>query len=352
MNALSDAIAASCPPERELNFEWPGTMIFNGGRIGGGRLGWPEACRENEMPDWLVFSAMITAAWIGLGDPGTRPAATALEEEGFEADGPAVVESFARYLMLGIDTLSEQGFDPIAERYLARLAIRKAGERRGIAGNGDLLIHRPAGVERFRTSRGRFGSRLGSIRQPACRRFDMVLKLPRTIRLDPSDTLVFKEAAEPGEWAVTGSFLFWDMDVAALTGKARAAFRAGFISVRSFGFSTLVVVTEARPDERDDAVETLAQQLLARVGAPSLDAARAAAQEEVAFAASLCQHEVNTILAMHRTIEGGEIKEQFRALACARSRGGAAPTACMPMPAPSSSWKATTSQASGSISSA
>ena len=142
----------------------------------------------------------------------------------------------------------------------------------------------------------------------------MVLKLPRTIRLDPSDTLVFKEAAEPGEWAVTGSFLFWDMDVAALTGKARAAFRAGFISVRSFGFSTLVVVTEARPAERDDAVETLAQQLLARVGAPSLDAARAAAQEEVAFAASLCQHEVNTILAMHRTIEGGEIKEQFRAL--------------------------------------
>ena len=49
-------------------------------------------------------------------------------------------------------------------------------------------------------------------------------------------------------------------------------------------------------------------------GAPSLDAARAAAREEVAFAASLCQHEVNTILAMHRTIEGGEIKEQFRAL--------------------------------------
>ena len=169
MNALSDAIAASCPPERELNFEWPGTMIFNGGRIGGGRLGWPEACRENEMPDWLVFSAMITAAWIGLGDPGTRPAATALEEEGFEADGPAVVESFARYLMLGIDTLSEQGFDPIAERYLARLAIRKAGERRGIAGNGDLLIHRPAGVERFELAE--------ALREPAW--FDPATGMPK-----------------------------------------------------------------------------------------------------------------------------------------------------------------------------
>ena len=71
----------------------------------------------------------------------------------------------------------------------------------------------------------------------------MALKLPRTIRLDPSDDLVFEHAAEPGEWAVTGSFLFWDQDVAALTGKARAAFRAGFVGVNSLGFSTLVVVT-------------------------------------------------------------------------------------------------------------
>jgi hypothetical protein len=148
MVALSDAIAATCPPERELNFEWPGTLLFNGGRIGGGRLGWPDACPEDEVPDWLVFSAMVTAAWVGLGDPGTRPGATALDEEGFEADGPALVETFARYLMLGFDTLSAQGFDAIAARYLARLAIRKAGERRGIAGNGDLLIHRPGGLER------------------------------------------------------------------------------------------------------------------------------------------------------------------------------------------------------------
>jgi hypothetical protein len=142
----------------------------------------------------------------------------------------------------------------------------------------------------------------------------MALKLPRTIRLDPSDTLVFEHAAEPGEWAVTGSFLFWDQDVPALTGKARAAFRAGFVGVRSLGFSTLVVVTEATSEERDAAVESLAGHIVARLGAPTLDAARAAAREEIAFAASLCQHEVNTILAMHRSLERGEIKEQFRAL--------------------------------------
>ena len=71
------------------------------------------------------------------------------------------------------------------------------------------------------------------------------LKLPRTLRLDPSDSFVFARAAEPGEWAVTGSFLFWDRDPASLTGKDRVAFRSGFLGVRSFGFSTLVVVSEA-----------------------------------------------------------------------------------------------------------
>ena len=142
----------------------------------------------------------------------------------------------------------------------------------------------------------------------------MALKLPRTIRLDPSDTLVFERAAEPGEWAVTGSFLFWDEDVAVLTGKARAAFRAGFVGVKSLAFSTLVVVTEANPEERAAAVEALAAHIHKTFGAPNLDIARAAAAEEIEFASSLCQHEVNTILAMHRTLEGGQIKEQFRAL--------------------------------------
>jgi len=141
------------------------------------------------------------------------------------------------------------------------------------------------------------------------------MKLPRTIRLDPSDTLVFERAAEPGEWAVTGSFLFWDEDVPALVGKARAAFRAGFVGVRSLGFSTLVVVTEARPDERDAAIENLAGHILRSFGAPSRDAALAAAREEIDFAASLCQDEEGTLLAMHRTFEGGRIREQFRALA-------------------------------------
>jgi hypothetical protein len=142
----------------------------------------------------------------------------------------------------------------------------------------------------------------------------MALKLPRTIRLDPSDTFVFERAAEPGEWAVTGSFLFWEQDVASLIGKARAAFRAGFVGVSSLGFSTLVVVSEASAAEREEAIAALTAHIHEKLGAPSLEAARGVAREEVEFAASLCGHEVNTILAMHRRLEGGEIREQFRTL--------------------------------------
>jgi hypothetical protein len=36
------------------------------------------------------------------------------------------------------------------------------------------------------------------------------VKLLRTVRLDASDTFVFGAAAEPGEWAVSGAFVFWD----------------------------------------------------------------------------------------------------------------------------------------------
>lgn len=145
------------------------------------------------------------------------------------------------------------------------------------------------------------------------------MKLLRTIRLDPSDTFVFPAAAEPGEWAVTGSFLFWGRDPESFAGKERAAFRAGFVGVRSLGFSTLVVAQPVSPQERSAAVEALARQLVERLGAPDLETARAAAEEEITFASALAEYDEGTLVAMHRSVESGEIREQFRTLA-ARER--------------------------------
>jgi len=151
-----------------------------------------------------------------------------------------------------------------------------------------------------------------------------MLKLPRTIRLDPSDTFVFDRAADPGEWAVSGAFVFAGCnDPAALGQKQRVALRSGFLGIDSLGWSTLAVVTEATEADMQGAVKRLAAQLLAQFGAPDLRTARIAAEEEVAFAASLCDHSPQTLLAVQRSVDNGEMRERFRTLKPRQSAPGA-----------------------------
>jgi hypothetical protein len=138
-------------------------------------------------------------------------------------------------------------------------------------------------------------------------------KLLRTIRLDASDIFIFERAAAPSEWAVSGTFMFWDQDVSAFAGRDRQAFRAGFLGLGSFGWSTLAVVVEATPEEREAAVASLAAHLIAEHGAPDLAAARVAAEEEIAFAENLAQQPVQTLVGLNRSLNPqGEISEQFR----------------------------------------
>src|SRR5258705_3016239 len=141
MNAVADAIAAHCPPEREVNFNWPDTILFDGGLLGGARLGWPKDCAEDEVPGWLVFSVMLRAANLAHVEEVQAASGVALLSEGFEMiETDAIVESFSRHLMTGFDRWKEHGFEPIARDYLERLPKSKAGERRGIDRNGDLLV--------------------------------------------------------------------------------------------------------------------------------------------------------------------------------------------------------------------
>lgn len=146
------------------------------------------------------------------------------------------------------------------------------------------------------------------------------MKLLRTIRLDASDSFVFEKPAEPGEWAVSGAFAFAHCDPASLRGKARTAFRAGFLGLVSLGRSTLVQIVEASEKDRRAVVEMLAAQLVAHFGAPDLAAAHLAAEEETSFAASLCDHSPGVLVAVTRSHENGTIREIFRTL---RPRDGA-----------------------------
>ena len=142
----------------------------------------------------------------------------------------------------------------------------------------------------------------------------MSLKLPRTLRLDASDGLIFEPAAAPGEWAVSGGFEFWDEAPETMSGKRRQAFRGGFLGLGSFGWSTLVEVAEATPADRDGMLSALAARIRAHHGAPDEATARAAAAEEIAFAESLCDHPAGTVLALSRSHVDGETRESFRTL--------------------------------------
>jgi hypothetical protein len=149
------------------------------------------------------------------------------------------------------------------------------------------------------------------------------MRFPRTIRLDASDAHVFEPAAAPEEWAVSGAFAFADLAPEALTGKTAQAFARGFLGTRSFGWSTLVAVAEIAPAELDAVVEALARHFVERYGAPSLEAARPAARAEVAFASGLCEHRVNTLLAVERALGPDGIVERFRAIEPGRGRAHA-----------------------------
>lgn len=146
------------------------------------------------------------------------------------------------------------------------------------------------------------------------------VKLLRTIRLDPSDTFIFPVAATPGEWAISGAFVFAGEEPATLAGKQLAAFRSGFLGLPSLGWSTLAQVVDAAAKDRVAVIDLVAQCLLHRFGAPDLAAARKAAAAEVDFTASLCDHPADTLIAVHRSDEGGTIREAFRSL---RARPGA-----------------------------
>jgi biotin-(acetyl-CoA carboxylase) ligase len=146
MNAVGDAISSHCPPEREVSFDWPDAIRFDGGLLGGARLGWPQDCAEDEVPAWLVFGIMLRAADMAHIEEIHAASGVAMLSEGFEMiDTDAIIESFARHLMTAFDQWRERGFEATARDYLSRLAVGKAGKLRGVDVNGDLLVRAAAG---------------------------------------------------------------------------------------------------------------------------------------------------------------------------------------------------------------
>src|SRR5258705_11532583 len=140
MTALADALLVHAPPEKPITIDWPDALRVDGGLVGGGRLAWPKGADEDAVPDWLVFGGMIRTISM-TEEAGLYPLETALDQEGFEEHGAsALVESFARHLMVAIDAWEQDGFGALMEEYLSRLPPEE-GARRAVDENGDLMVH-------------------------------------------------------------------------------------------------------------------------------------------------------------------------------------------------------------------
>ncbi|MEM9249470.1 MAG: DUF6505 family protein [Pseudomonadota bacterium] len=140
-------------------------------------------------------------------------------------------------------------------------------------------------------------------------------KLARAIHLDESDRNVFFSPARTGEWAIAGGFEFSDWTGPELTGKARQAFSNGWLGLETFGRVTFVAVTRIEAQELAALETALARHFVDIYGAPSLEAARGVAAEELRHMVELCEeHDPNTLLAIHRDLTEAGVREQYRAI--------------------------------------
>lgn len=140
------------------------------------------------------------------------------------------------------------------------------------------------------------------------------MRFLRTIRLDDSDTQIYERAAEPGEWAVPGSFAFLELEPEQLTGKTLQAFKHGFLGTRTFGWSTLVEIAEISEDEYQGVVDRLAAHFMSDYGAPHIAAALPLAGDEADYAAAICEHDLYTLLAIERELGEEGIEESLKVI--------------------------------------
>ncbi|SNS27021.1 DUF6505 family protein [Tropicimonas sediminicola] len=139
------------------------------------------------------------------------------------------------------------------------------------------------------------------------------MNLARAIHFDESDQRVYAVPARTGEWCISGGFEFSDWTESDLSGKARQAFANGWFGLETSGRVTFVAVTQIEPAEMETLTDLLAQHFVTYYGAPSVEAARPVAAEEIAQMRELCDdHAPNTLLTVSRELTSAGVREAYR----------------------------------------
>ncbi|MEO0659860.1 MAG: DUF6505 family protein [Pseudomonadota bacterium] len=141
------------------------------------------------------------------------------------------------------------------------------------------------------------------------------MKLARAIHFDESDMNVFASPARTGEWCISGGFEFSNWGEGDLTGKARQAFANGWFGLETGGRVTFVAVTQLEEAELATLTDLLAAHFVTYYGAPSAEAARPVAEEELAQMIALCEdHDANTLLTVARELTEAGVREAYRSM--------------------------------------
>ncbi len=114
------------------------------------------------------------------------------------------------------------------------------------------------------------------------------MKFLKAVRLDDSDARIYAGeggAAEDGEWVVSGGYAVCDL--AAGHRRAPCHCDTTFIAAKSRGRCTIAEVADITPAIYDEIRKWLTRHFLDDLGAPSIEAAREAAEDECAYTADL-----------------------------------------------------------------
>ncbi|HEX6829025.1 MAG TPA: DUF6505 family protein [Burkholderiales bacterium] len=139
------------------------------------------------------------------------------------------------------------------------------------------------------------------------------MKFLRAVRLPATDGQLVQAHGllEEGAWVVSGGFAICDL-AAGIHHHPACRCDVSFIGLASRRRCTVAEVVEIDDQVYRDHVAVLARHLLEEWGAPSAEAARAAAEDEVAYTVDLCEcFSPEAWITVQRRIEGGDIKEHY-----------------------------------------
>lgn len=158
MVAFGDAFGALSPPEIDVAYDWPDTVLVNGARVGKSALTISPG-EEDGVPDWMVVGLAIAMA-PGENDPeaGFAKHITTLRDEGCgDMSALELLEATARHFLVWVHGWEEDGFAPVHVAWQRRMAKRKTlsrdyqgqqvtGHPMGLDEHGGLLLRCADGV--------------------------------------------------------------------------------------------------------------------------------------------------------------------------------------------------------------